>query len=128
MEMFKVGTSLEGSSIEEIFYKDFKEFRLDGCRAGIAQVFTLDIDSVFHRKEPFLQFINQIHKDKEYCLTLLIITDILKEGSYLLFKTNNSTLITAAFNVPAEQGVFVPGLVSRKKQVVPKVAEVINRL
>ncbi len=126
MEMFKVGTSLEGSSIEEIFYKDFKEFHLDRYKAGIAQVFTLDIDSVFARKEQFLNFINQTHNNKEYYLTLLLVTDILKQGSYLLFQTNNSSLISSAFNVPANQGVFVSGLVSRKKQVVPKIAEVVS--
>lgn len=126
MDMFKAGTSLEGFSIKDIFYRDFKEFNLEGIKSGIGQVFTLDIDAVFDRKEEFLDFINKTHDDKNYGLTLLVITDILKEGSYLLYKSNNSSIIPTAFKTEDSQGVFVDGLVSRKKQVVPKLLEAIN--
>lgn len=125
MGMFKAGTSLEGYSIEEIFYKDFKEFNLDGYKTGMGQVFTLDIEKVMKRKDDFISYINETHKQKNYYLTLLLVTDILKEGSYLLFQCDNPNVISTAFNITLEQGVFVEHLVSRKKQVVPKVLEAI---
>lgn len=128
MDMFKAGTSLEGYSIEEIFFKDFKEFTLDGQKTGMSQVFTLDIDEVFNRKDDFLNFISEVHSNKNYYLTLLLVTDILKEGSYLLYKCNNTNIISTAFQISNEQGVFVEALVSRKKQVVPKVIETISIL
>ncbi|SKC84230.1 putative manganese-dependent inorganic diphosphatase [Maledivibacter halophilus] len=126
MEMFRAGTSLEGQSISEIFYKDFKEFRIHGNKVGVGQVFTLDIKDVLSRKEEFLEFINNIHKDKDNFVTLLLITDILKKGSYILFRSNNKGVIAKAFDVQPLQGIFVRDMVSRKKQVIPKLTEAIN--
>ncbi len=126
MDMFKFGTSLEGQSIEEIFYKDFKEFQLLTCKTGISQVFTLDIDDVFNRKELFINYIKKVHKKMDYDLTLLLITDILNEGSYMLYQCKHNSVIPSAFNIPDEQGVFVDGIVSRKKQVIPKLLDAIH--
>ena len=128
MQMFKVGTSLEGQSIEEIFFKDFKEFMLEGNKVGVAQVFTLDTDDVFNRKEAFMDYIQKVHQDREYSLTVLLITDILKEGSYLLYHSNQKQLISYAFDLTEEQGIFVPEIVSRKKQVIPKILKAMKSL
>ena len=114
MEMFKAGTSLDEFSIEEIVNMDFKEFEMSGKRVGIGQVFTLDIDSIFAKKDDFLAYINST----DYDMLVLAITDIIKEGSYLIYKAEDK-VISQAFNVNAEQGVFAAGVVSRKKQLVP---------
>ncbi|ABW19497.1 putative manganese-dependent inorganic diphosphatase [Alkaliphilus oremlandii] len=126
MDMFKFGTSLEGQSIEEIFYKDFKEFQLETFKTGISQVFTLDIDDVFNRKELFVNYIKKIHKRMDYDITLLLVTDILREGSYILYQCKHSSIIPSAFNTTDEQGIFVEGIVSRKKQVIPKILDAIH--
>ncbi|KXZ39147.1 manganese-dependent inorganic pyrophosphatase [Alkalithermobacter thermoalcaliphilus JW-YL-7 = DSM 7308] len=127
MDMFKAGTSLEGFTIDEIFYKDFKEFNIEGVKCGIGQVFTLNIEAIFNRKEEFISFIEKVHEDKGYFLTLLVITDIIKEGSYLIYKCDNNSVIPLAFNI-SNQGDFSKGLVSRKKQVVPRIAESIKMI
>lgn len=127
-QMFKSGTSLEGHSIEDIFYKDFKEFILEQYKVGIGQVFTLDIESIFKRKDQFTEFINQTFENRSYYLLLLVITDILKQGSYLIYKCKNEKLISTAFKVEPVQGVFVSNIISRKKQVIPKIIEGINLL
>lgn len=124
--MFKSGTSLEGHSIEEIFNKDLKEFFVDKHKIGISQVFTLDIEGVFNKKRQYINYINKIHCDKGYFLTLMLVTDIIKEGSYLLFKSNNKSIIPMTFNVEAVQGIFVEKIISRKKQILPKIMEVLN--
>ncbi|AKL97153.1 inorganic pyrophosphatase/exopolyphosphatase [Clostridium aceticum] len=126
MEMFKTGTSLEGQSIEQIFYKDFKEFNLETYKTGISQVFTLDIEDVFNRKDSFIDFMERTHKNNNYDITLLLITDILKEGSYILFQCKNNHLISSAFHVEGLQGIFVENIVSRKKQVIPRLLEAIH--
>ncbi|WP_425446885.1 putative manganese-dependent inorganic diphosphatase [Dethiothermospora halolimnae] len=126
MNMFKAGTSLEGQEIDEIFFKDFKEFNIGDKKVGISQVFTLDIEDVFNRKNEFLSFINDIHNNGKYYLTLLLITDILKEGSYLLYKCDQGALINVAFDTKGEQGIFVDKVVSRKKQVMPKILEAMD--
>lgn len=128
MSMFKAGTSLEGYSIEKIVYGDFKDFNLRGLKTGISQVFTLDIDQIFNKKDEFLNFISDLHEEKEYDIVFLAITDILKEGSYILYKAKNEAIITRAFGANVSQGSFVDTIVSRKKQIVPKLTEAIEEL
>lgn len=123
MDMFKAGTSLDEYSIEQIVNMDFKEFDMSGKRVGIGQVFTLDIDSIFGKRDEFLSFINST----DYDMLVLAITDIIKEGSYLIYKADDS-LISKAFNVDANQGVFAEGVVSRKKQLVPNLTEAIKNI
>lgn len=126
MDMFKTGTSLEGQSIQQIFYEDFKAFNLDGFKTGISQVFTLDIEDIFNRKDALLSFIQETHKDNNYDITLLLITDIMKEGSYILYASKNNHLVPSAFHIEGKQGVFVKGVISRKKQVIPMLLEAIH--
>lgn len=123
MEMFKAGTSLEGFSIEEIVNMDFKEFNMSGNKVGIGQVMTLDIDSILNKKDEYLSYINGTNYD----MLVLAITDIIKEGSYLLYKANDS-VISEAFNVDANQGVFAEGVVSRKKQLVPNLTNAVKNM
>lgn len=123
MDMFKAGTSLDEYSIEEIVNMDFKEFDMSGKRVGIGQVFTLDIDSILAKKDEFLSYINST----EYDMLVLAITDIIKEGSYLLYKAEDK-VISEAFNVDASQGVFSEGVVSRKKQLVPNLTTAIKNM
>lgn len=123
MEMFKTGTSLDEYSIEEIVNMDFKEFNMSSKRVGIGQVFTLDIDSIFAKKDEFLAYINST----DYDMLILAITDIIKEGSYLIYKADDK-LVADAFNVDAAQGVFAEGVVSRKKQLVPNLTTAIKNM
>lgn len=123
MEMFKAGTSLDEFSIEEIVNMDFKEFNMSEKRVGVGQVFTLDIDSILAKKDDFLDYINS----SEYDMLVLALTDIMKEGSYLIYKADDS-IISDAFNVEAHQGVFSEGVVSRKKQLVPNLTKSIKSM
>jgi manganese-dependent inorganic pyrophosphatase len=124
--MFKVGTSLEGKTVEEIVNTDIKEFESDGGMFAISQVFTLDIDSVFNKKDEYIEYINKLAADRKYKLVLLVITDIINNGSYLLYTNNDDEIISDAFGIRAFQGYFIQGIVSRKKQIVPKIMEVMR--
>ena len=123
MDMFKYGTSLDEFSIEEIVNMDFKKFDMSGKTVGIGQVFTLDIDSIFAKQDQFLDYINSTDFD----LLVLAVTDIIKEGSYLIYKAPDA-VISEAFNVEGAQGVFVEGCVSRKKQLVPGLTTAVKNM
>lgn len=127
-QMFKAGTALGGYSVEEIFFKDFKEYYVDIHKIGISQIFTLDYESVFKRKDLYIDLINKTHKERAYFLTILLITDIVKEGSYIMFNCNNKQLIPIAFNCDNCQGIFVNNIVSRKKQAIPLILEALNMI
>lgn len=119
MDMFRAGTSLKDQSMSDLFYKDYKKFQVGHFEAGIGQVFTLDIDEVFNRRDEIMDTIQQVHTSRDLELTMLLVTDILKEGSYLFYQCKNKQLVPLAFQVSPEQGVFVPGLVSRKSRWCP---------
>jgi manganese-dependent inorganic pyrophosphatase len=120
LEMFKAGTSLHGKTPDEIFYQDFKEFKLGAYNVGIGQVNTMDTENICDTKKALLDYMNHVCESKGYNLVMLVLTDIVKEGSELLFVGENKELIAKAFNVtPGENSVYLAGVVSRKKQIVP---------
>jgi len=92
MDMFKAGTSLEGKTLEEIFYQDFKKFNLVYKNVGISQVFTLDINEIMNRKEEFVKLIDDITGDKYY-LIIMAVTDIVNEGSYIFYTSSREKMM-----------------------------------
>ncbi|MFA9424297.1 MAG: putative manganese-dependent inorganic diphosphatase [Sedimentibacter sp.] len=126
MEMFKAGTSLEGKSMEEILFQDFKKFNLEYKNVGISQVFTLDINQIMLRKEEFIKLIDDMTLGKEYFLIIMAVTDIVKEGSYVFYTSSKERLVRGIFEEEEVfQGIYVDKCVSRKKQIVP---QIINAL
>ncbi len=127
LDMFKAGTSLQGKTIEEIVNTDIKGFANDDLTFAVSQVFTLDIDSILARKEEYIDYINELAKNKEYRLVLLVVTDIIRNGSYLFYTDGSSEIIGDGFDITdMKQGTYVDGVVSRKKQVVPAIMDVIR--
>lgn len=124
-EMFKAGTSLEGKTVEEIFYTDFKEFTINNYKIGIGQVNTLT--DAGKLKQDLINFMEKVKKDKGYDILLLMLTDIINEGSEILFVGNNKELLERAFNVQIKNNSFyLPYVISRKKQVLPPIIKAIN--
>ncbi|QCX32614.1 putative manganese-dependent inorganic diphosphatase [Caloramator sp. E03] len=120
MKMFKAGTSLHGKLPEEIFNQDFKEFNFGKYKIGISQVNTMDTENIADIKNSLIEYMDKLCKDKNYNLVIMILTDIIKEGSELLFVGENKELISKAFNIQISgNSVYLPNIVSRKKQVVP---------
>jgi len=127
LEMFKAGTSLKGKTVEEIVNTDIKTFASDDLTFAVSQVFTLDIDSIFEHKQKYIDYINELAKNKEHRLVLLVITDIIRNGSYLLYTDNAHEIIADSFNfIDIEQGYYIDGVVSRKKQIVPAIMDSIR--
>jgi len=127
MEMFKEGTSLEGKTMEEIIYQDFKKFNLEYKNVGISQVFTLDINQIMSKKEEFIKLIDDITDDKDYFLLILAVTDIVNEGSYIFYTSSKERLVKSIFEEEdVFQGIYVDKCVSRKKQIVPKIINALK--
>ena len=128
-EMFKAGTSLAGKTVEEIFNTDFKPFNMGDLKVGISQVNTMDIDGFMPLKEEMLEYMNSKAKNSGFDFMLLLLTDILNEGSQVLFVGSNVELVEKTFNVKIENSTaFLPGVLSRKKQVVPPLTNVVNNM
>lgn len=127
LEMFKAGTALNGKTIDEIVNTDIKTFARDDVHFAVSQVFTLDIDSILEKEEEYIKYINKLCVSANYRLVLLVITDIIHNGSYLLYTKDANDILIDAFNLEEiKQGQYIDGVVSRKKQVVPAIIEVIR--
>ena len=118
--MFKAGSTLQGRSAQEIVCQDFKEYRFGKYRIGIAQVYTIDYESVNDTKPKLIEYMNSYCKENGYNLVMLLITDILEQGSEVLYAGDAKELVAKAFNVELNDiSIYLEGIVSRKKQVIP---------
>lgn len=126
-EMFKAGTSLKGKTVEEIFNTDFKPFTIEGTKVGISQVNTMDIEGFMPLKEEMLNYMDQKAKEAGLEMVMLLLTDILNEGSEILVTGAKPEIVEKAFKVTLkDKGAFLPGVLSRKKQVVPPITNAIT--
>lgn len=128
LEMFKYGTSLAGKSPQEILKQDFKVFTYDSSKIGVSQVYTMDSDTIDELKGTIIETMEEMTEHEGFDLQLLIVTDIYKEGSELIAVGKQKDVINKAFDVQMkENSVYIPGILSRKKQVIPPISSVINR-
>lgn len=122
MELFKAGSSMEGKSINDIIFIDFKNFSINSRKVGIGQVSTMTTDEIMKKQDDFISELNEIAENQGYSAVALFVTDILKNGSYILFNKDAKEIFAKSFGLDTiNQGYFFEGLVSRKKQVVPKI-------
>lgn len=127
-EMFKAGTSLQGKTVEEIFNQDYKPFSIGDYKIGVAQVNTMDIEGFMPLKAEMLEYMSSKAKKEGFNEMLLLLTDIIKEGSQLLVAGNIPDVVEGTFNVKLEADTaFLPGVLSRKKQVIPPLTNFINK-
>ena len=121
MEMFKAGSSMKGKTISEIIHGDFKNFMVDNQKVGIGQVSTMSTDEIMSKQDEFINCLNENAEEEDYTAIALFVTDILKNGSYVFFNEKSKEIFENSFGVKdLEEGHFFEGLVSRKKQIVPK--------
>lgn len=126
-EMFTAGTALGDSTIEELFHRDYKLFEVAGKKLGIAQIYTLDIAAI-HKLEPEIErYLKQLNESTGQFLTMLVVTDIYAKGSYIYYITKSPSTINQTFDREVKQGSFIEGVVSRKKQIVPRMMVVISQ-
>lgn len=125
-EMFKAGTSLQGKTVEEIYNQDFKPFNIGDYKIGVAQVNTMDIEGFMPLKDEMLLYMNDKASSGKFDLILLLLTDILNEGSQILVVGKIPEVVEKTFKVKIEENTaFLPGVLSRKKQVIPPLTNTI---
>lgn len=128
-EMFKAGTSLQGKTVSEIFHQDFKPFKMGDTKVGVAQVNTMDIDGFMPLKDEMLNYMESEAKSNGYDVVMLLLTDILTEGSQVLVAGERHDYVEKTFNVELKDSMaFLPGVLSRKKQVIPPLTAIVNSM
>ena len=126
-EMIKAGASLEGKTEEDVIYTDFKNYPYNNLKLGIGQFSTVSVDDIIDNKENYIKAIEQICAKEEYYLVSFFVTDVIENGSYLFFNESAKEILSKAFNIEnLEQGTYLPGVVSRKKQVIPVILNALE--
>ena len=129
INMFKAGTSLKGKTKEEIITTDLKTFTSStDVKFAVAQIFTLDIDSINNEIEDYINELERINESLGCKFTMMCITDVIKNGSYVLYTSEASEILENGFKVsPFNQMTYIDGLASRKKQMVPVILEELEK-
>ena len=112
-------TSGDDKTVEAMLGVDYKEFHIAGHSLAVSQITCMDSDRLLNREEEFLEAMRANRKKKKLDTCVLMITDVLKEGTELLF-TGDAESIRHAFNIKGDvHHAFLPKIMSRKKQVIP---------
>ncbi len=121
MEMFKVKSAVEGTPMRELVFRDYKDFNMGGKKVGIGQLEVVDLAILAPYEEALYAEIQKVKgEDGGRHSVFLLLTDIMKEGSKMLFVSDDASVIQKAFGVkPEGKSVWLDKVMSRKKQVVP---------
>lgn len=125
MEMFNEGSNIDNYSLEDLINSDFKELEINNKKVGISQILTTNVSSIINYKKDFINYITKDKIKNKYYLYFIVITDIINEGSYIFFDNDKKVIFDKIFELNCNQGIFIKGLVSRKKQIIPKLSQII---
>jgi len=120
MDMFIAKSAVEGATSRSLNTRDYKEFDMNGTKVGIGQLEMVDISVLESREDKLLEDMQKIKEEGGLHSVLILLTDIMKEGSKLLVVSDDESKIEKAFDVKLQNHkVWLDGVLSRKKQVVP---------
>ena len=126
LEMLKAASSIEGKSIPELIKTDFKSYVVGNKVLGISQIMTMDFDTIKENINEYIRILNEM-VEASYSVVVIFITDILKNGSYVIYNDKSIDIIKDSFGLDdIYQGMFLPKIVSRKKQIQPNIISVLE--
>ena len=126
MEMLKASSSIEGKSVEELIKTDFKSYVVGDKLLGISQIMTMDIEKIEENIDAYIAKLNEM-VEAQYTIVTIFITDIIKNGSYVIYNDAAAGIIQDSFGLKSiHQCMFLPKIVSRKKQIQPNIISVLE--
>jgi manganese-dependent inorganic pyrophosphatase len=120
MEMFTVKSSVQGTPVRDLVLRDFKDFNMKDNIVGIGQLEVIDLALFNEMKADLHADLQAVKEEGNRHTVMLLLTDIMQEGSELLVVSDDTSIVEQAYNMRLVDGkVWLPGVMSRKKQVVP---------
>lgn len=121
MEMFEAGSNLQSKSAEEIFYQDYKKFSAGELRFAVGQINSMSGAELENIRERLLTYMEKAFREHDVSMLFFMMTDIMESSTTLLYQgTGAEETVREAFRVEPENGqVWLQGVVSRKKQLIP---------
>jgi len=125
-EMFSAfEDDLRAQDVSQIFFHDFSEYLINGKKIGIGQI------KVWNSKNlpsaGVHAFMNNIRRDERFDLLIFMQTEVVREGTLFLASCSSGELLKRSFGVnPSNGRFFLPGIMSRKKQVIPSITRALG--
>ncbi len=124
-DMLKAASTIKGLSINEQIYQDYKSYTVGNRQMGISQLTTMDIDEILANLDDYVAKLKEMRIGNNGVYALFI-TDVIKNGTYIIYEESSENIIKEAFNLDKiYQGVFIEGIISRKKQIIPAIMNIL---
>ena len=109
----------DGKSAEELLGTDYKEFHISGQTIGVGQITCVDSSKLVERRDEFIAAMEKVKQNSNCDLVILMITDVLLDGSHIFYVGSDDVMQEAFSTVPKDKHMFLPKVMSRKKQIIP---------
>lgn len=119
LKVLQAGASIEGKDLKEIVDTDMKEFSFGDKKIMVSQFVTVDTDSFVKREDEISEFLEGYCAENEAYAVMFAATNIITEGSQIFAGGTGKDDIKKIFNIFSEKSKFIPGILSRKKQIIP---------
>ncbi len=128
-EMFHAGSNLSGKTAKEILHQDFKKFTVDDLTIGIGQINSMSADELAEIKSKIMPQLEEVSGEDGLDMLFFMLTDIIDESSEVVFAGAKAQhTLESAFGITVEgDSALLPGVVSRKKQLLPSIVETIQQ-
>ena len=126
--MLKAGSSLKNKTKEEILYYDFKNFNVNNKKIGIGQILTMTPNDVLDELDEYVSLVNEVAEHNDNLIIALFVTDILNNGSYIIYNKSAQEILSICFDRnDLCEGMFLKDYISRKKQIIPNIIDVLEK-
>ena len=125
---FNAKAEIDNVSAKELVLRDYKKFDMKGTKIGVGQLEVVDFGPAMSRKADLLKAMQEVKKENGLHSIFLMVTDIMKEGTILLTLTDDPSVVEKAWGVKlANDQADLPGVMSRKKQIIPQLEGVFSK-
>lgn len=119
MDMLKAKSAVAGVPVRDLVFRDYKDFDMGGKKVGIGQLELATLDQVADIRDDLYKELEAVKAEGRHSV-LLMLTDVVKEGTDLLVVSDDASIIEKAFNAKLNgKSMWIDGMMSRKKQTVP---------
>lgn len=129
LKILNAGSTLRGKTIDEIISGDLKYYNVGKYGVGVAQVYSIDFENLSDMHSAILDKMQYYCGSKGMDLFMLLVTDLNRGGSEVLLAGEMKSMFFKAYKLePSAGSVFLPGVLSRKKQVIPQIMSVEDEI
>lgn len=119
MDMLKAKSAVDGVPIKDLIFRDYKDFDMGGKKVGICQLELATLDQVAAIRDDLAKGLQAVKAEGRHSV-IMMLTDVVKEGSELVVFSDEPAIVEQAFSGKLSGNtMWVDGMMSRKKQTVP---------